>query len=231
MAKACLATYQEAVRPKLNDQGVIVLYKARHPLIPKNEVVPIDFELGLSFRTLVITGPNTGGKTVTLKTCGLLTLMAMAGLMIPAASGSEISWFHTIAVDIGDEQSIEQSLSTFSSHMKELIAITNDAGPGMLALVDELGAGTDPSEGAALAIAILDHLKKAGAHTVATTHYQELKGYAMNTPDVENACCEFDIDTLQPTYHLLVGVPELATRFQSRLVSALIRILSRTQVH
>lgn len=213
MAKAKLALDQEASRPLLNEQGVILLKKARHPLIARDRVVPIDFELGKTFNTLVITGPNTGGKTVSLKTCGLLTLMAMSGLFIPASDGSSISFFKQIEVDIGDEQSIFQNLSTFSSHMKEIIRITNTAGPGMLVLLDELGAGTDPSEGAALAIAILDHLKSSGCHTVATTHYRELKGYAMNEPGVENACCEFDTKTLQPTYKLLIGVPGVSNAF------------------
>lgn len=213
MAKARLALEMDAMMPSMNDTGVIVLRKARHPLIPKDRVVPIDFELGIKFKTLVITGPNTGGKTVTLKTCGLLTLMAMAGLFIPASTPSEISWFKSIEVDVGDEQSIEQNLSTFSSHMREVIRITEMAGEGVLVLLDELGAGTDPSEGAALAIAILDHLRLSGCHTVATTHYRELKGYALNEEGVENACCEFDMETLQPTYKLLIGVPGVSNAF------------------
>ena len=213
-AKAKLSFKMKAISPEINDQGRIILYNARHPLISVEDVVPIYYELGTNFNTLVITGPNTGGKTVSLKTCGLFVLMAMAGLHIPVDSNSQISFFKQVLADIGDEQSIEQNLSTFSSHLKQLIHIIEKASSSTLVLTDELGAGTDPSEGAALAIAILDYLRQAGCHIVATTHYRELKGYAINTESVNNACCEFDEINLQPTYKLLIGVPGVSNAFK-----------------
>ena len=212
-AKAHLAYKMKALKPILNNEGITVLKKARHPLLDSKKAVPVNISLGEKFDTLVITGPNTGGKTVSIKTVGLLSLMAMCGLLVPAADQSRIAVYNGIYANVGDEQSIQQNLSTFSANMVNVIEIMREAGENSLVLIDELGAGTDPIEGAALAVSIIEYLRAKGAKIAATTHYAELKAYALNTPGVINGCCEFDVETLRPTYNLLIGVPGRSNAF------------------
>ena len=215
-AKAQLAHGMRAERPAMNDRGYLKIRRGRHPLIQRDKAVPLDLEMGGSHSGIIVTGPNTGGKTVALKTVGLLSLMAMSGLFVPAEDGTELCVFDAIYADIGDEQSIEQSLSTFSSHMTNIIRILGHMTPQSLVLLDELGAGTDPAEGSALAISILDHIHRMGCRLLATTHYSELKAYAYNREGLINASMEFDLATLSPTYRLLVGVPGTKQRICDR---------------